>query len=278
MSVLREISVRAKWEGSFTEEWATLRRSITHESDLKDLPGGSPIQKLSSWAEGQGLLMDFDLSFEGFSSAIRTITFWNVDPEARNGAEVQSAAGDSSPPPAMAQALATTDAAQTAAAGTDSSAEAGGVVAAVEAGPAGVELECVVHEDFDWNSVESAPENDDEAWAALSREADYMLIGGICAETAHIEEPSHEEGPAHLENPVRAPESAHAEEPVHTEELVHLEEPVPAEPEDTSEAPARKHRRGVRARTTRKSRKSHQEELCCGLPGDRVEHGAELVR
>jgi hypothetical protein len=42
-----------------------------------DLPGDSHVQKLEAWAQQQHLLMDFDVRFAGFTSEIRSFTFWN---------------------------------------------------------------------------------------------------------------------------------------------------------------------------------------------------------
>jgi hypothetical protein len=77
MSLLHELTIRAKWDGECTLEWAALRNSISSEACLVDVPGKSDIQKLRAWAERQGLLMDFDLHFAGCTSEIRTVTFWN---------------------------------------------------------------------------------------------------------------------------------------------------------------------------------------------------------
>lgn len=77
VNFLREIAVRAKWDGSFTEEWAAIKTLISREGALGNAPGKSDIQKLQHWAKTQGLLMDFEVDYEGFSSQIRTVTFWN---------------------------------------------------------------------------------------------------------------------------------------------------------------------------------------------------------
>ena len=77
MSFLHEIATRAKWGGACTLDWVPLRNSISSDGCLEDLPGTSYIQKLKAWAERERLLMDFDLCFAGFTSEIRTVTFWN---------------------------------------------------------------------------------------------------------------------------------------------------------------------------------------------------------
>ncbi len=54
-----------------------LRNSISNDPRLQELPGNSYIQKLKTWAEQEHLRMDFDVQFQGFTSDIRTVTFWN---------------------------------------------------------------------------------------------------------------------------------------------------------------------------------------------------------
>ncbi len=77
MDLLHEIAVRAKWEGTCTLEWPSLRGSVSSDGCLEDVPGKNLIQKLKAWAEQQGLLMDFDVQFSGCTSHIHTVTFWN---------------------------------------------------------------------------------------------------------------------------------------------------------------------------------------------------------
>ncbi len=86
MSLLKEIAVKAKWDGSFTENWSTLRQLLSLECCLEHLPGDSDLQKLQAWARTEGLLMDFELHFADFSSHVRSVTFWK-DPQA--GADLQ---------------------------------------------------------------------------------------------------------------------------------------------------------------------------------------------
>ncbi len=77
MSYLREISIKAKWDGSFTEEWPKLRSRLCHEGALQLLAGQSDLEKLKTWAEEHGLLMDFEVDLSGFSSEVRSVTFSN---------------------------------------------------------------------------------------------------------------------------------------------------------------------------------------------------------
>ncbi len=93
VSLLNEIAVKAKWDGSFTEEWTTIRSFLSREGCLEGVPGASYIQKLAVWAQGQGLLMDFDVESVDFSSHIRTVTFWSYGelPPARDAGPSGSA-------------------------------------------------------------------------------------------------------------------------------------------------------------------------------------------
>ena len=74
MSPLEHLAARAKREGSLTEEWSTVR-NLYFGDDLKYLSGTKDMHKIRAWADSQGLLMNFDFEFEGFSGGIRTVTF-----------------------------------------------------------------------------------------------------------------------------------------------------------------------------------------------------------
>ncbi len=77
MGLLHQIAVRAKSDGVYTLEWTVLRRFIPDELRLQDAPGINDIQKLETWAERQGLLLDLEMDPSGFINEIRTVTFWN---------------------------------------------------------------------------------------------------------------------------------------------------------------------------------------------------------
>ncbi len=74
---LHQIAVKAKWDGTYTVAWPILWKSISKDGSFEDLPGTSPIKKLQAWAQGEGLLMDYDMQFEGYISEIRSVTFSN---------------------------------------------------------------------------------------------------------------------------------------------------------------------------------------------------------
>jgi hypothetical protein len=157
VSLLHEISVRAKYDGWFTQEWAPLRRLIPHERGLENAAGGSDIQKLKTWAEGQNLLMDFELEFVGFSSAIRTVTFWSADHAVQAPCSGQPEERNEGP---------------------DSSTD----TAAEQSDPrqASVEIECACH-DVDWNSLRNDEGADDQAWRGLLNNVDYAMVGNLQA-------------------------------------------------------------------------------------------------
>lgn len=77
VSYLREIAVKAKLDGSFSEEWSILRGHLSSEGALQLLPGQGELQKLKTWAEAHGLLMDFEVEMMGFISEVRSVTFRN---------------------------------------------------------------------------------------------------------------------------------------------------------------------------------------------------------
>lgn len=97
MSFLHEIAVRARYDGSFTQEWPTIRSALCREGGLRNIPGKSDIQKLKTWAERQGLLMDFDMESVGFMSAIRSVTFSNAGEAAVQGGGEQTGAAEEGP-------------------------------------------------------------------------------------------------------------------------------------------------------------------------------------
>lgn len=136
-------------------EWSKIRRSISREADLKSVPGASDLQKLGAWAEGQGLRMDFEYEFAGFSSGIRSITFYNGQPVAGDNATTNS--GPQASTTCGGLELCTTP---VAAANPESRLEA----------------ECTVCNDFDWRSVDYSSHGDADPWAALSRDADCIVI------------------------------------------------------------------------------------------------------
>lgn len=79
VSLLHEIAVRAKWDGFFTQEWSTIRSYVFRDGSLVNYPGDNNMQKLNAWANSEGLVMGFDMEFGGFSSEIRSVTFWNPE-------------------------------------------------------------------------------------------------------------------------------------------------------------------------------------------------------
>ncbi len=80
MSHLLQIAaVRAKWDGYFSSDWNTIRCSLPREDCLQSVPGKNEMQKLKTWAQRQGLLMDFEVQTRGFSTEIHAITFYSRD-------------------------------------------------------------------------------------------------------------------------------------------------------------------------------------------------------
>ncbi len=77
MSLLHEMTVRAKWDGQCTLEWRALRDSLLGESGLENLAGENELQKLNAWAAGEGLVMDFEVELVGCTSSISSVTFSN---------------------------------------------------------------------------------------------------------------------------------------------------------------------------------------------------------
>ncbi len=73
MNHLEEVAARARRDGSVTEQWGKVR-NLYFRDELKSPFGVMDMQKLRDWAESQDLLMDFDYTFEDFSSGIRTVT------------------------------------------------------------------------------------------------------------------------------------------------------------------------------------------------------------
>ncbi len=106
MSYLREIAVKAKWDGSFTEEWAILRSRLSIEGALQLLNGQSDLDKLKTWAEGHGLLMDFEVEMGGFTSEVRSVTFWNEGQACVDDLDEQKSVPGESPSPDTASGVA----------------------------------------------------------------------------------------------------------------------------------------------------------------------------
>ncbi len=99
MSILHEIAVRAKFDGAVGLEWGEIRRPVSDELCLQNLPGDSDVERLKVWAQRQGLLMDFEVEVGGFSSEIGAVTFWNNPQAAEDGVAGQVAAAEVKPCP-----------------------------------------------------------------------------------------------------------------------------------------------------------------------------------
>ncbi len=88
VSILNEIKVRARWDGLCTLEWSAIRTRISGEGCLQNVPGKSDLEKLKTWAQNSGMLMDFDVELNDIVSDIRSVSFWpnpEVAPESSPG-------------------------------------------------------------------------------------------------------------------------------------------------------------------------------------------------
>ncbi len=81
MSLLNEIKIRAKYDGSCALEWSTLRSCLSGEGCLENMPGKHNLEKLKIWAERSGMLIDIEVEILDFTSDIRSVSFW-PNPEA----------------------------------------------------------------------------------------------------------------------------------------------------------------------------------------------------